>query len=71
MSGAVVRPARQPERFGRLWLLPAYAALAMPGSHRARPGSARPDFQIWVGASTYGRAEETLRVALPRLLRHA
>jgi hypothetical protein len=51
--------------------VPAYAALAVPGSHRARPGPARPDFQNWVGTSAYGRAEETLRVALPRLLRSA
>jgi hypothetical protein len=47
--------------------VPAYAAPATgrPGGRRERT------YHIWVGTSAYSRAEDTLRVKLPELVRRA
>jgi hypothetical protein len=48
--------------------VPAYAAPAHSGSSRLRAHSQRPeDYQLWVGASAYGRAEMALLTVMPRL----
>jgi len=41
--------------------VPAYAAAASPApSRRAARAPTGPGYRLWVGASAYGRAEETL-----------
>jgi hypothetical protein len=52
--------------------VPAYAAPAGPAVARLRDRSARPaGYQLWVGASAYGRAETALVTAMPSLVREA
>jgi len=52
--------------------VPAYAAPACPASDTLRDRSGRPaGYKLWVGASAYGRAEATLVVAMPSLVREA
>jgi hypothetical protein len=48
--------------------VPAYAATSpLARIRRGRRSSAEPTWRIWVGASAYGRAEQTLLVMLPSL----
>ena len=52
--------------------VPAYAAPVtgpIPRSRRRHKITAEQRYHLWVGTSAYSRAEETLRVALPALLR--
>jgi hypothetical protein len=52
--------------------VPAYAAAARSAAARLRDHSARPaGWQLWVGASAYGRAETALVTAMPSLVREA
>lgn len=52
--------------------VPAYAAPARPAVTRLRDRSARPaGYQLWVGASAYGKAETALVTAMPSLVREA
>jgi hypothetical protein len=57
--------------------VPAFAAplTGRPGGRRTRRQTLRRErpsadrYQLWVGTSGYGRAEEVLRIKLPALLR--
>ena len=52
--------------------VPAYAAAARRAASRLRDRSGRPaSYQLWVGASAYGRAESALVAAMPSLAREA
>ena len=52
--------------------VPAYAALADPAAARLRDRSGRPaSWQLWVGASAYGRAETALVTVMPSVTREA
>jgi hypothetical protein len=52
--------------------VPAYAAPARPPGARLRDRTPAPQaWRLWVGASTYGRAEGTLVAVMPRLARRA
>jgi hypothetical protein len=52
--------------------VPAYAAPAPPPGTRPRVPRQRPEgYQLWVGASAYGDAEEVLMAVMPRLSREA
>jgi len=52
--------------------VPAYAAPARCAASRLRDHSRRPEgYQLWVGASVYGRAEMTLMRVMPALTRGA
>jgi hypothetical protein len=52
--------------------VPAYAAPARPAGDRLRDRSGQPaGYQVWVGASAYGRAEATLLAAMPSVAREA
>jgi hypothetical protein len=52
--------------------VPAYAAPAHSGASRLKDRSRRPEaYQLWVGASAYGRAEMTLMKVMPYLTRAA
>lgn len=52
--------------------VPAYAAPAHPPGARPRVPRGRPEgYQLWVGASAYGEAEEVLVAVMPRLSREA
>lgn len=52
--------------------VPGYAAPAKPAEERLRDRSGRAaGWQLWVGASRYGRAESVLLVAMPSLEREA
>jgi hypothetical protein len=52
--------------------VPAYAAPARPRANRLRDRTRRPEgYQLWVGASLYGRAEMTLIRVMPCLAREA
>ncbi len=52
--------------------VPAYAAPARSGVSRLKDRTRRPaGYQLWVGASTYGRAELTLVRVMPYLAREA
>jgi hypothetical protein len=58
MTAPVSRPYSQHEQhghLGRLWWLPADGE----------------GYQLWVGASAYGEAEEVLVAVMPRLSREA
>jgi hypothetical protein len=48
--------------------VPAYAARARQPRHSGRQPE---NFQLWVGASAYGRAEAVLLAVMPRLAREA
>jgi hypothetical protein len=50
--------------------VPAYAAPARSGTSRLKDHTRRPEgYQLWVGASAYGRAEMTLVRVMPYLTR--
>jgi hypothetical protein len=53
--------------------VPAYAApVTFRSGHRSRSWpriTSQQRYRIWAGTSAYSRAEETLRIALPALLR--
>ena len=52
--------------------VPAYAAPARSGTSRLKDRRRRPEgYQLWVGASVYGRAELTLVRVMPYLAREA
>jgi hypothetical protein len=52
--------------------IPAYAAPARSGATRLRRRARRPEgYQLWVGASVYGRAESTLVKVMTELKREA
>ncbi len=52
--------------------VPAYAAPARPVAGRLRDRSGQPaSYQLWVGASAYGRAEAALVAAMPSVVREA
>lgn len=52
--------------------VPAYAAPASSGPSRLQEHTQRPEpYQLWVGASAYGRAEETLVRLMPYLRQDA
>jgi hypothetical protein len=52
--------------------VPAYAAPAHPAAGRLRDRTKRPEgYQLWVGASAYGRAEAALLAMMPHLARRA
>ncbi|SRR6266568_1062809 len=52
--------------------VPAYAAPARSAASRLRDHTGRPEgYQLWVGASAYGRAEMTLVRVMPYLTREA
>ena len=52
--------------------VPGCAAPAGPAARRLRDRSGRPvTWQLWVGASGYGRAETALLTAMPSLAREA
>jgi hypothetical protein len=52
--------------------VPAYAAPARSAFSRLRDHSRRPEgYQLWVGASVYGRAETILVAVMPYLTRQA
>jgi len=52
--------------------VPGYAAPSRTGSGRLGDRSRRPDgWQLWVGASGYGRAEAALLAAMPSLAQEA
>jgi hypothetical protein len=52
--------------------VPAYAAPAHSGASRLRDRRRRPEgYQLWVGASVYGRAELALLRVMPYLAREA
>jgi hypothetical protein len=52
--------------------VPAYAAPARSGASRLRDHTRQPaGYQLWVGASAYGRAEITLVRVMPSLTREA
>lgn len=52
--------------------VPGYAAPARPASGRLANRSQQPDsWQLWVGASGYGRAETVLLAVMPSLAREA
>ena len=52
--------------------VPAYAAPACSGASRLKHRTRRPEgYQLWVGASAYGRAESTLVRVMPYLTREA
>jgi hypothetical protein len=52
--------------------VPAYAAPARSGANRLKRRTSRPEgYQLWVGASVYGRAESTLVKVMPDLKREA
>jgi len=52
--------------------VPAYAAPADPGAARLRDRSGLPaGWQLWVGASAYGRAETVLVTVMPSVTREA
>lgn len=52
--------------------VPAYIAPAGSAARRLRDRTGRPQaFQLWVGASSYGRAETTLVAVMPYLAREA
>jgi hypothetical protein len=59
------RRARRARRAGQASQAGRAGAVGQP-RRRERDGDQM--FRIWVGTSAYGRAEETLRVALPALL---
>jgi hypothetical protein len=104
VSASASRPVHGPERFSRLWWLPARGqgnglsdqawapvadvdaaivadllaelrtagvpAYAAPATGR-RGRSRGRTYHVWVGTSAYSRAEDTLRVKLPELVRRA
>jgi hypothetical protein len=53
--------------------VPAYAAPVTvrprPASRRRPKAAARQRSRLWVGSSAYSRAEETMRIKLPALLK--
>ena len=52
--------------------VPAYAAPARSGASRLKDRTRRPaGYQLWVGASAYGRAEMALVRVMPFLAREA
>lgn len=52
--------------------VPAYAAPAHPAARWMRDHPRRPEgYQLWVGASAYGEAENTLLKVMPYLAREA
>jgi hypothetical protein len=52
--------------------VPAYAAPVRPAASRLRDHTGQPEgYQLWVGASAYGRAEMTLVRVMPYLTREA
>lgn len=52
--------------------VPAYAAPARSGVRRLKDRTRRPEgYQLWVGASAYGRAEMALMRVMPYLKREA
>lgn len=52
--------------------VPAYAAPARSGASRLKDRTRRPaGYQLWVGASAYGRAETALVSVMPYLTREA
>jgi hypothetical protein len=52
--------------------VPAYAAPARPAASRLRDRSRQPEaYQLWVGASVYGRTETILVAVMPYLNREA
>jgi len=52
--------------------VPAYAAPASSGTSRLKDHTQRPEpYQLWVGASAYRRAEETLVRLMPYLKQDA
>ena len=52
--------------------VPAYAARVRAPLRRSRDRVRQPDsYQLWVGASAYGRAEDALLAVMPRLAREA
>ena len=52
--------------------VPAYAAPASSGTGRLRDHTQQPEpYQLWVGASAYGRAEEALVRLMPYLSQDA
>jgi len=52
--------------------VPAYAAPALSGASRLRRRTRRPEgYQVWVGASVYGRAESALIRVMPYLTQEA
>ncbi|HUC22943.1 MAG TPA: hypothetical protein VMA73_09575 [Streptosporangiaceae bacterium] len=75
VSATIVAPLLAAFRAARV---PAYAApadqlLTRRGASERRPraGHERQIYHIWVGTSGHARAEEVLRIALPRLQRQA
>jgi hypothetical protein len=52
--------------------IPAYAAPASSGASRLEDHTGRPEpYQLWVGASAYGRAEMALTRLMPYLTQDA
>jgi hypothetical protein len=52
--------------------VPGYAARVRPPLRRLRERGRQTDsYQLWVGASAYGRAETALMAVMPRLAREA
>ena len=52
--------------------VPGYAAPAHPPGYRLRDHSQQPEgYQLWVGASAHGRAEDVLVAVMPRLVRES
>jgi hypothetical protein len=52
--------------------VPAYAApVRAPGRRLANRGRRPKSYQLWVGASAYGRAEAALLIVMPQLAREA